>query len=142
MLCQVLAGLSLLLLLMLSYGAQVDSEMNILRGERDQAKDIIDDLQKKLQAVTAVLNDYDLERQVRSIGCGCTVCTVQGQVGIGDLCCAAVLRGCSAQRLQPGAPGVHCAAIVVHLAAAAVRGDSVPCCDVCTAKPNVRDLEC
>jgi hypothetical protein len=41
--------------------------MNILRGERDQAKDIIDDLQKKLQVVVAVLNDYDLERQVRSI---------------------------------------------------------------------------
>lgn len=42
---------------------EVDSEMNILRGERDQAKDIIDDLQKKLAMVTAVLNDYDLERQ-------------------------------------------------------------------------------
>lgn len=40
--------------------------MNILRGERDQAKDIIDDLQKKLAVVTAVLNDYDLERQVRT----------------------------------------------------------------------------
>jgi hypothetical protein len=43
---------------------QVESEINILRGERDQAKDIIDDLQKKLQAVTAVLADYDAERQV------------------------------------------------------------------------------
>jgi hypothetical protein len=55
-----------LLLLLLLLLLQVDSEMNILRGERDQAKDIIDDLQKKLQAVTAVLNDYDLERQVCS----------------------------------------------------------------------------
>lgn len=43
---------------------QVDSEMNILRGERDQAKDIIDDLSSKLQAVMAVLGDYDAERQV------------------------------------------------------------------------------
>eukprot|EP00775_Hariotina_reticulata_P001871 gene1871-2208_t len=42
---------------------EVESEINILRGERDQAKDIIDDLQKKLQAVTAVLADYDAERQ-------------------------------------------------------------------------------
>lgn len=47
---------------------QVDSEMNILRGERDQAKDIIDDLQEKLQAVMAVLADYDAERQVRGAG--------------------------------------------------------------------------
>lgn len=45
---------------------QVDSEINILRGERDQAKDIIDDLQKKLGAVNAVLSDYDAERQVRA----------------------------------------------------------------------------
>ena len=45
---------------------QVDSEMNILRGERDQAKDIIDDLQKKLAAVNAVLADHDAERQVGS----------------------------------------------------------------------------
>eukprot|EP00878_Enallax_costatus_P005708 GHUV01005985.1.p1 GENE.GHUV01005985.1~~GHUV01005985.1.p1 ORF type:complete len:449 (+),score=181.87 GHUV01005985.1:226-1572(+) len=42
---------------------EVDSEMNILRGERDQAKDIIDDLQKKLSAVNAVLADHDAERQ-------------------------------------------------------------------------------
>jgi uncharacterized coiled-coil DUF342 family protein len=42
---------------------EVDSEMNILRGERDQAKDIIDELSLKLQAVNAVLGDYDAERQ-------------------------------------------------------------------------------
>lgn len=47
---------------------QVDSEMNILRGERDQAKDIIDDLQKKLSAVQAVLADHDAERQVGGQG--------------------------------------------------------------------------
>ncbi|KAF8056252.1 PPI1 [Scenedesmus sp. PABB004] len=41
---------------------EVDSELNILRGERDQAKDIINDLQGKLQAVMAVLADYDAER--------------------------------------------------------------------------------
>ncbi|KAF6262596.1 hypothetical protein COO60DRAFT_599115 [Scenedesmus sp. NREL 46B-D3] len=42
---------------------EVDSEMNMLRGERDQAKDIIDDLQKKLAVVQAVVNEYDVERQ-------------------------------------------------------------------------------
>jgi hypothetical protein len=63
------------------WNVQVDSEMNILRGERDQAKDIIDDLQKKLQVVVAVLNDYDLERQVCSTACvGIEPCIVCGRV--------------------------------------------------------------
>jgi hypothetical protein len=48
--------------------------MNILRGERGQAKDIIDDLQKKLQVVVAVLNDYDLERQVCSVAWFLSLC--------------------------------------------------------------------
>jgi hypothetical protein len=54
---------------------QIDSEVNILRGERDQAKDIIDDLSKKLNAVNAVIDDYQAERQVR-LGRGpvCPVC--------------------------------------------------------------------
>jgi hypothetical protein len=43
---------------------QIDGEVNILRGERDQAKDIIDDLSKKLNAVNAVIDDYQAERQV------------------------------------------------------------------------------
>jgi hypothetical protein len=75
------AVFSWLLLLLL----QVDSEMNILRGERDQAKDIIDDLQKKLQAVTAVLNDYDLERQVSSVTCYLCYATCIHAVGLRDV---------------------------------------------------------
>jgi len=43
---------------------QIDGEVNILRGERDQAKDIIDDLSKKLNAVNAVIDEYQAERQV------------------------------------------------------------------------------
>lgn len=42
---------------------EVDSEVNILRGERDQAKDIIDDLQAKLSVVMGALADFDAERQ-------------------------------------------------------------------------------
>lgn len=48
---------------------QVDSEVNILRGERDQAKDIIDDLQAKLSVVMGALADFDAERQARTRVC-------------------------------------------------------------------------
>lgn len=43
---------------------QIDGEVNILRGEREQAKDIIDDLSKKLNAVNAVIDEFQSERQV------------------------------------------------------------------------------
>lgn len=43
---------------------QIDGEVNILRGEREQAKDIIEDLSKKLNAVNAVIDGYQEERQV------------------------------------------------------------------------------
>jgi hypothetical protein len=43
---------------------QIDGEVNILRGERDQAKDIIDDLSKKLNVVNAVIDEFQSERQV------------------------------------------------------------------------------
>lgn len=93
---------------------QVDSEMNILRGERDQAKDIIDDLQGKLTAVNAVLADYDAERQVcvltaalsrckdtvvmcvrgctviRILFCGCPACVVVNRQSIMVLAAAGI----------------------------------------------------
>lgn len=49
---------------LLAIQLQIDGEVNILRGERDQAKDIIDDLSKKLNAVNAVIDEYQAERQV------------------------------------------------------------------------------
>ena len=52
---------------------QIDGEVNILRGEREQAKDIIDDLSKKLNAVNAVIDEFQSERQV-----GVGVCPVCG----------------------------------------------------------------
>lgn len=42
---------------------EIDGEVNILRGERDQAKDIIDDLSKKLTVVNAVIDEFQSERQ-------------------------------------------------------------------------------
>ena len=51
---------------------QIDGEVNILRGEREQAKDIIDDLSKKLGVVNATIDGYQEERQVGGCtGCGC-----------------------------------------------------------------------
>lgn len=59
-----LAFLTLNVLVVAAVSLQIDSEVNILRGERDQAKDIIDDLSKKLNAVNAVIDEFQSERQV------------------------------------------------------------------------------
>jgi hypothetical protein len=77
---------------------QIDGEVNILRGERDQAKDIIDDLSKKLTVVNAVIDEFQSERQV----CVCVTCVQLATPCLRSIeTCVADPKICLAPR-QPG----------------------------------------